>query len=151
MAAEDDDAMHGSSVSRVIIDHALQVLLDSWNISVLGIVGDVEDHGDVLPVLHADLADDVLNVAFAEVPWAARLPQVEARLHGARLENVVVHVLLVLELFQDHARFPQLAAAENHEEADLAAWGPAALDHLGKLQRQNRAADAVLRELDVKW
>ena len=66
VVAQNDDAQHGSSVS-VIIDHAFQVFVDSRDISILGVVRDVEDDGDVLPTLLVDLADDALNVAFAEV------------------------------------------------------------------------------------
>ena len=66
MVAQNYDAQHGSSVS-VIIDHAFQVFVDSRDIRILGVVRDVEDDGNVLPTLLVDLADDALNVAFAEV------------------------------------------------------------------------------------
>ena len=74
--------------------------------------------------------------------------QVRAQLHGARL-FVVVHVLLVAEVLQDHARLPHLAPAEHHYEADLAARRSAALDQLGQLRGQTRAVDVVFRELVV--
>ena len=148
MVAQNDDAEHGSSVSRVIIDHAFQVFVDSRDIRILGVVRDVEDDGNVLSTLLVDLADDVLQLLFAKVLLAARLLAVRAQLHGARL-FVAVHVGLLHEVLQDHARLPHLAPAEHHYEADLAARRSAALDQLGQLHRQTRATDVVFRKLVV--
>ena len=72
--------------------------------------------------------------------------EVQAQLHGARLESMVVHVGLLHELLPDHARLPHLAPAEHHYEADLAARRSAALDQLGQLHRQTRATDVVVGE-----
>ncbi|CAE7721863.1 unnamed protein product [Symbiodinium sp. CCMP2592] len=74
--AQNDDTEHRSSVRGVIVDHALQVLVDTRGISILGVVGDVEDDGHVLCF------------------WP--------------------HACF------DHARFPHLAAAEHHDDSDLA-------------------------------
>mmetsp|Transcript_102065 Transcript_102065/g.141950 ORF Transcript_102065/g.141950 Transcript_102065/m.141950 type:complete len:222 (+) Transcript_102065:393-1058(+) len=148
VVAQNCDAQHGSSVS-VIIDHAFQVFVDSRDISILGVVRNVEDDGNVLPTLLVDLADDVLQLLFAKVLLAARLLPVRAQLHGARLESMVVHVGLLHELLPDHARLPHLAPAEHHYEADLAARRSAALDQLGQLHRQTRATDVVFRKLVV--
>ena len=112
-------------------------------------MGDVEDDGHVLPALLVDLADDALHLLFAKVLLGRRLLPVRAQLHGARLESMVVHLGLAHELLQDHARLPHLAAAEHHDEADLAEGRSAALDHLGQLHRQTSATDVVFRKLEV--
>ena len=62
---------------------------------------------------------------------------------------MVVRVLLVAEVLQDHAPLPHLAPAEHHYEADLAAGGLAVLDQVGQLYRQDRAVDVGLREVVV--
>ena len=115
MVAQNDDAERRSSARGVIVDHALQVLVDPRDISISAFV---------LPAPLGDLADDALHLLFAKVLLAAHLLPVRAQLHGACIEIMAVHVLRVAELREGHARFPHLASAEQHDESDPArgAW-----------------------------